>query len=649
MHRTEEPARYVLFHGPLFQLSELRPALEGERVTTLPADSLLGGSAVCDGPAVLIVDDTLLQSPPKLELLPDHVAVVAGDAAAELALGDDADLSLAAVATIDTTLRMLRTAFRLSAERRDKRHYQLELERSRGELAELNRIGMALMMEQDADTLLRRIVQQGVRLTGSDGGALFLLEERDGQTQLRFKVLHSDSLPELSMLYDETLTLDSTSLAGHVALTGRPLVVADAHNLPADATYALNTIGERRLGVRLKSMLTIPMIDHRAEAVGVLQLCNRKSDPAVRLTSDEDVERYVIPYSDRDVQLGFSLAGQAAVSIENVKLRAQVEQLLESFVRATVSAIDQRDPTTAGHSIRVTTLVTDLAAALGRTETGPYRARRFTPAQMRELRYAALLHDCGKLGVREEVLVKARKLPAFLWERVNARFDLIRCTVALEYERNRARLLAANAGSEEQIAALEAQRDEQLLRLDRFHAAVCAANEPPLLTEEAASILAEVATHTFTRLDGRNEPYLNPDELHYLQILRGSLDERERFEMEAHATHTYLFLSQIPWSDDLKDIPVHASAHHEKLDGSGYPRQLEDRDITVQTRMITIADIFDALTAADRPYKPAVTPDRALDIIRAEADAGRLDGELVRILIESQAYRHVLETDWKQL
>lgn len=588
---TEEPARYFLFHGPRFRLSALQPALEVERVTVLPADHLLCGSADCDGPAVLVVDGTLLEPPPKLELLPDHLAIVAGDAAAEHALGDDADLSLVAIREVEAKLSMLRAAFRLSAERLDRRHCQLELTRSRNELTELNRIGMALMLEHDPDTLLRRIVEQCIRLTGSDGGGLFLLEEHDGHARLRFKVLHSDSVPGVSMLMDETFPVDSTSLAGHVALTAEPLVVADVHNLAADASYALNPIAEHRLGVRLRSMLTIPMIDHRGDVVGVLQLANRKSDPAVRITSREDVEQHVIPYSDWDVRLGFSLAGQAAVSIENANLHAQIEQLFECFVRATVSAIDQRDPTTAGHSIRVTTLVIDLAAALERTATGTGRALRFTRSQMRELRYAALLHDCGKLGVSEDVLVKARKLPAFLWERVNARFDLIRCTIAFAHERNRARLLASKAISEERIAVLEAKRDEQLQQIDRFQSLVRAANEPVMVSDATARTLAELAAHTFTRPDGRIERYLTAEELHYLQIPNGSLDDRERLEMEQHAKHTYLFLSQIPWKDDCKDMAVHASAHHEKLDGTGYPRQLEGRDISIQTRMITIADI----------------------------------------------------------
>ncbi|MGH7575966.1 MAG: HD-GYP domain-containing protein [Longimicrobiales bacterium] len=607
------------------------------------------GAADCDGPAVLVVDGTPVERALALEHLPEHLAIVAGDADAELALGDDADVSLAGISEVHARLRILRAAFRLSEARRSSLRDRLTLIESRQELTGLNRIGMALMMERDPDTLLRQIIQQSVRLTESDAGGLFLLDERDGTARLLFKALHSESVPDVSALYSEAFPLDSTSLAGHVAKTGQPLVLADVHDIPPEAPYALNTMVERRFGIPFKSMLTIPMIDHHDEVVGVLQLANRKSDARARITSREDVERYVVPYTDHEVQLGFSLAGQAAVSIENAQLRAQIERIFESFVRATITAIDQRDPTTAGHSIRVTSLVTDLAGALERTATGPYRSMHFSPAQMRELRYAALLHDCGKLGVREEVLVKARKLPAYLWERVSARFDLIRCAIAFEYERDRAQLLASRTDSEERLAALEARRNEGLVRLDRYRSAIEAANEPTLLPEEAAGILADVAAHTFTLPDGRTEPYLRPDELHYLRIPQGSLDGHERREMESHASQTFLFLSQIPWTDDLKDTAAYAAAHHEWLNGTGYPRRLAGHDIPVQTRMITIADIFDALTAVDRPYKPAVAVDRALDIILTEADAGHVDRDLVNIMIESRVYRRVLETRWEEL
>ena len=279
------------------------------------------------------------------------------------------------------------------------------------------------------------------------------------------------------------------------------------------------------------------------------------------------------------MHLAFSLAGQAAVSIENAQLYAQIEHLFDCFVKASVTAIDQRDPATAGHSIRVATLVTDLAVALERSAAGSYRGIRFTRAQMREMRYAALLHDFGKVGVREEVLIKERKLPPFLWERVHARFELIRSTLELDHERKRARARQQSGDSLKHIGTLDAEFNQQMAELDRFQSIVAAANEPTPLTEEADAILVDVANHRFARADGQIEPYLTEDELHYLRIPHGSLDDLERLEIEAHAEQTFFFLSRIPWTDDLKEVARYASGHHEKLNGTGYPRRLAGNDI----------------------------------------------------------------------
>jgi hypothetical protein len=263
---------------------------------------------------------------------------------------------------------------------------------------------------------------------------------------------------------------------------------------------------------------------------------------------------------------------------------------------------------------------------------------------MRELRYAALLHDIGKVTIREDVLLKSHKLPNILWERVQARFDLIRRTLELEHAERRARdCSVANH------ARIDADLERQLRELDQVRDVVRRANEPTLLDAPVTAALAEIATRSFPGLDGNPSPYLTREELHYLQIPRGTLDERERAEIEAHVANTHRFLAQIPWTRDLKNMVTFAYGHHEKLNGSGYPLGLHDADIPLQTRMITIADVFDALTEADRPYKPALPPEKALDMIRADARAGMLDRELVELLADSKVYRRVLEQDWHNL
>ena len=646
--RKTLPAGCALYLSDGVRLDGLERSLLEAGIVALPAESLLRHeTASVTGPAVLFVDAALTSRLSELGNLPSYVTIVARDAGAEDALGDAADLSIATTHDVPGQLRVLHTAFQLSACRRAAAAAQTELVRSRNELAELNRLGMALMSEHDHERLLRHILLQVMRLTISDAGALYLLERPDGQPALlRFKLVATDSYSIRPNLPDVTFPVDSNSLIGHVALTGKPLVVDDAHRLPADSPYRLNSFVREELGYWMKSTLTMPMIDHEGAVVGVLQLANRKPDHGIRLASKDDVERHVIPYSERDVQLGLSLAGQAAVSIENAQLYAEIEHLLECFVTAAVTAIDQRDPATSGHSVRVATLVTELAKAVEHSGPGSYR--RFTSAQMRELRYAALLHDFGKVGVSEEVLMKARKLPPSMWARVECRFDLIRCTMELEHERKRAAVRASHAHPDQQLAALDEELTRELAKLAEFWLAIRRANEPAVLPARVARTIVDAARQEFVRPGGGSEPYLTKEELHYLQIPQGSLNEQERLEVESHAAQTYVFLSQIPWTDELKNIASYASGHHEKLNGSGYPNHLAGDSIPVQTRIITIADVFDALTAADRPYKPAVSAEAALDIIRQQAAEGLLDRDLVDVLIESQVYRSVMQEDGSQ-
>src|SRR6202008_1933986 len=294
----------------------------------------------------------------------------------------------------------------------------------------------------------------------------------------------------------------------------------------------------------------------------------------------------------------------------------------------------------------VATLTCDLAAGLVRHGTGGYPGVTFTPDQMKELRYAAAPPDFGEGGVREEVLVKAKKLPALLQERVLARFDLIRRTLEMEYHRERADVLERGGRPSPE---LEAGFRRRLDELEGVRGLVLSSNEPSLLPEAAAAALDGLAGLTFRGPDEAPLPYVTDDELHYLRIAKGSLDERERLEIESHVEQTYRFLTQIPWPGALRNVAELAYGHHEKLNGRGYPRGVSADHIPVQTRIMTVADIFDALTASDRPYKRAVPIDRAFDILTAEAREGLLDAELVKFLIESESYRRVLEVDWKEL
>lgn len=527
----------------------------------------------------------------------------------------------------------------------------IELERSRNALREMSKVGMALMGERDPQMLFELILTQARSLTGSDAGSLYLVEAGDdGAPLLHFIATQTATLPGVPSLTFR-LPLDETSVAGYVATSAAPLVIDDVYDLPEGVSYSFNRASfDEKYGYRAKSMLAVPMIDHRDRVVGVLQLINRKSRPEAKIRSEEDADEWVLPYTEREVAIVSSLAGQAAVAIENGRLYQDIENLFAGFIKAAVTAIDRRDPTTSGHSVRVTELTCDMAALITRQTEGPFADIHFTEAQMKQLRYAGLLHDFGKVGVREETLVKEKKLPPVLGAHVEARFALIRKT--LEHEaaeaKTRAVLEKGADGAAGDLARIEAKLEEDLERLARYWAAVSEANVPKVLDEEAAAILEEIARTTFRGPDGRQWPYITPDELHYLQIRRGSLDESERKQIESHVLHSYDFLLEIPWTEELSRIAEIVRGHHEKLDGSGYPDGVTGERLSLETRIMTVCDIFDALTASDRPYKKAMPVDKALEILEWEASAGMLDRDIVALFKSSRAYQKVLERDWRE-
>jgi HD-GYP domain-containing protein (c-di-GMP phosphodiesterase class II) len=513
--------------------------------------------------------------------------------------------------------------------------------RSADDLHELTKIGVALSTERDLLTLLELILTQARRIASADAGSLYLVEKsEDGASKnLRFKLAQNHTLPNLGFK-ESLIPINHSSLAGYVAATGEPLIIPDVYLLPDDVSYKQNRSFDEKVGYRTKSMLVLPMRSHRDEITGVVQLINRKRNADVALTSPEIVDREVLPFDARAVDLVTALASQAAVAIENTRLYEDIERLFEGFVTAAVTAIESRDPTTSGHSFRVATLTCGLAEAIDRGGEGAYKAVRFNREQMREIRYAGLLHDFGKVGVREQVLVKQKKLYPSDLSIIKHRFQYLLQRADLQYERERAEYLF-NYGKDKYTSVLEkldnlrrGQRDE----LQRFLDSIVQANEPTILPEGKFEELEVINAKTFVDFDGVEKPLLSDDELRYLMINKGNLDPRERREIESHVTHTYRFLEQIPWTRELRHIPAIAYGHHEKLNAKGYPRQIGADEIPVQTRMMTISDIYDALTATDRPYKRAVPLERALDILSAEAKEGALDRSLLDTFIAANVF-----------
>ena len=544
-------------------------------------------------------------------------------------------------APVGAVIAALRGAFRhagaLVAERRARTD---ALERAR-ELGELTAIGVALSTERDLHTLLELILTQARRLTSADAGSLYLVERNaEGHPfRLRCAIAQNFSLPSLPFS-TFTVPLNHASLAGYAAATGEPLVIGDVYLLPDDSSYKQNRSFDEKVGYRTKSMLVLPMKSHRDEIVGVLQLINRKRTVDARLSSSEVVEREVHTFDERCVELTTALASQAAVAIENGKLYEDIERLFEGFVTAAVTAIESRDPTTSGHSARVATLTVGLAEVVDAVNDGEYRDVMFSREQLRELRYAGLLHDFGKVGVREQVLVKQKKLYPGDLEAIRNRFGYLVQRADLEFERERADFLIAHGTTryDIEVQRLEAERKERRTELLRFLDSIVSANEPTVMPEGSFEALHDISRRTFVDFEGRERPLLEDHELQFLMIRKGNLDEAERREIESHVTHTYRFLEQIPWTRELRNIPQIAYGHHEKLNGRGYPNAVLADAIPVQTRMMTIADIYDALTATDRPYKRAVPTERAIAILHMEAKDGMLDKGLLDAFVGGKVY-----------
>lgn len=469
-------------------------------------------------------------------------------------------------------------------------------------------VAKAMTAERDPDKLLGIILDEALAVVNADRCSIWVVE-RD-RNEMWTKVAHGEK---------ETIRMPiGVGIAGQVAKTGEIINIPDAY---ADPRF--NRQIDKATGYRTRNILAVPMRNTRGDVTGVAQALNRKDG---------------VPFNDEDVELLLALGANAASALENANLYKEIDSLFEGFVRASVIAIESRDPTTSGHSERVADLTLGIAQNIERADTGPYSGIRFSEQSLREIRYAALLHDFGKVGVRENVLVKANKLYPGELAAIETRFR------ALHAQKKAAFLQAT-------IDALRKQSDlpldyekamqSELKELDAFIDFIRQCNRPTVLDSSGFEKLREIAKLTFDE-GGDPAPILSERELERLSIPRGSLDQKERLEIESHVTHTFRFLSQIPWTRDLRGVPEIAYAHHEKLDGLGYPRQLQQEQIPIQSRMMTVADIYDALTASDRPYKKAVPHERALKILEEEAGMGKLDRKLLDIFIEAKVHERVM-------
>ncbi|MDB9314266.1 GAF domain-containing protein [Spirulina sp. CS-785/01] len=526
-------------------------------------------------------------------------------------------------------------------------------------------IGTALSGIQDLQELLHLILSKSREITCSDAGSVFLVEKRDKKRCLVFKVAQNDSLPSASF-HEFTIPLTRKSLAGYVALTGRSLNIPDAHNLLPGLPYQLDRNFDSDFNYRTCSVLVLPMQDMEGELIGVLQLINRKIQADIPITPDNALE-VTQPYSQEEERIVRSLASQAAISIERNNLQENIENLFEGFVRASVQAIEARDPTTSGHSERVADLTVQLALEVNEVETGRLRSQLFNDRKIQELRYASLLHDFGKISVPETLLNKRKKLYPEQLEVIRQRFAVAQRTLQMDCAEQKFKYLVEHpahfhqSGDVEgcshcrQLQELEEQLQSAIAQLQRYLQFIENMNEPEavatkrfqVLSDELFVELTALAEYRYRDIDGTLKPLLTQEEMTQLMLPRGNLSPEERKAIEAHVTHSYEFLKRIPWTRDLQDIPIIAYRHHEKLDGTGYPLGVTEENIPIQTQMMMIADVYDALTAADRPYKRPLGIGLTLRILREEAEKNKIKDDLVELFIQRQVYQ-VLGHDFSQ-
>ena len=540
---------------------------------------------------------------------------------------EDADLVLPANSEPEGLERLLDFAAEHWQRNLDVLGLHREISARDNRMRQLSEIALSLSTRLEFQDLLETILLEARRLAGCEAGSLYLLDEDGAEPALVFKLAQND-LVEVPFV-ENRVPLTPESVAGYGALSGETLDIPDVYQKPATMPFSFNRSFDETMGYRTRSMLVLPMRDHRHRVVGVLQFINR-IDP----TEDEPV-----PFGEEFGELLRAVASQAAVSIQKNLLIRDINRLFESFVQASVKTIEQRDPTTSGHSFRVAATTVALLQALPDSGLQRFSHLELTDEHIREVRYAALLHDFGKIGVRENVLLKANKL-------TDERVEIIRFRIELQKERLR------RSAAEQELELLHHGRldfevarrrlhrelELELSILDQYFACITDSNTPNLRNAGDFEHLQKIREYAFVELDGAQGSLLTDAELLALSVRKGSLTPEEREEIESHVTHTREFLSVLPWPPELARVPEIAGAHHEKLDGSGYPLGLVADQIPLPSRVMTVCDIYDALTAMDRPYKPAMSMDSALEILHDEARRGLLDADVLSVFVDSQIY-----------
>ena len=505
-------------------------------------------------------------------------------------------------------------------------------ERLGGQIKKMSDIGRALSGVHDLNTLLEMIVDQARNFTNADAGTLYIVEDNT----LRFQIVQNDSLKiRMGGKSGESIPfppveLKESNVSAFVALKGVSVNIPDVYH-----TDLFDFTGPKKFddstGYRSKSMLVVPMCNHENDVIGVLQLLN----------ATNPITNEVIAFSQDYENLSESLASQAAVSITNAKLIANMTELFEAFVKVMATAIDEKSPVTGGHIRRVADLTLTMAEVIHDIDEGHFKDKTFSPDQMYELRIAAYMHDIGKVTSPVEIVEKAKKLQTIFdrIEYVRLRMAYIIQKIKLEGQEAKIQILQ-NGSSAEKLNSIEKETLEKLMEIEEIQRFINKCNEPgEFLDDEILVRLKEVSEKTYIDDAGEQQPFITEDELVNLSIRRGSITEKERRKMQDHAAVTLKMLKQIPFTKKLKNIPDFAGAHHEFLNGKGYPLGLKGDEISFEGRLMAVTDIAEALTASDRPYKKAMPLETVYRILRSMVEGGELDPNLVELFIEKEVYK----------
>ena len=518
-------------------------------------------------------------------------------------------------------------------------------------LEQLNEIGASLSAERDINRLLESILLAAKAITRADGGTLYLLTEEDGTKRLKFEIMRTQSL-NIAMggttgnpipfypihLYSKDGTPNNQMVAAFAALTGKTVNIADAYTAEGFDFNGTRNF-DKKTGYRSKSFLTVPMKNHENEIIGVLQLIN----------SQEPASGEVVAFSDADQRLAESLASQAAIALTNRALINQLEALFESFIAMINTAIDEKSPYTGGHCQRVPELTMMLAEAVNETKQGPLMSFDMSDKDRYELKIAGLLHDCGKVTTPVHVVDKATKLES-IFDRVHlidTRFEVLKRDAEIELLKSSATLQQQRLDElslRERANQLEQAYRARLRQLDQDREFLRKCNiGGEFMPPEAQEHVRKIADYKWLDQSGNTAHFLTDDEIENLSIPRGTLSVKEREIINYHIVATIKMLEALPWPKHLRRVPEYAGGHHERMDGKGYPRGLTREQMSVQARVMGIADIFEALTARDRPYKKGKTLTESLQILGKFKEGGHIDPDLFDVFIRRKVYQRYAE------